>query len=104
MSPTKLAVLVMVLTGAGLASAEEPPYKRLLQGDDAKKAQALDKQIAELWAAGKFAVAVTPAEQLRDLRRRVQGDKHWQADDAARLAEMLRQAAALPAPKKPRAR
>jgi tetratricopeptide (TPR) repeat protein len=93
-------LLAVLLTGAGLAAAEEPPYKRVLQGNDAKKAAALFQRIAELWAAGKFAEAVAPAEEVRDLRRRVQGEKHWEAADAARLAVMMRQWAALPAPKR----
>jgi tetratricopeptide (TPR) repeat protein len=92
-------VLLVVLTGAALA-AEEPPYKRVLQGDDAKRAAALDKQVYELCVAGKFAEAVAPAEELRDLRRRLQGDKHWQVADAAEFVETLRQAAALPARKR----
>jgi CHAT domain-containing protein/tetratricopeptide (TPR) repeat protein len=95
-----VALFVAVGIGVGLVAAEEAPYKRLLQGDDAKKAEALDKLIAELWATGKFAEAVAPAEQLRDLRQRVQGEKHWEASDAARQAETLRKAAALPAPKR----
>jgi CHAT domain-containing protein len=98
MTRTALALLA-VLTGASLIRGEEPPYKRLLQGDDAKKAEALQKRIDELWAAGKFAEAVAPAEQLRDLRQRVQGEKHWEAADAMRKVEMLQQVAALPAAK-----
>jgi CHAT domain-containing protein/Flp pilus assembly protein TadD len=93
-------LLAVVLTGTSLAAAEEPPYQRILQGEDAKKAAALQKGIDELWAAGKFAEAVTPAEQLRDLRQRVQGETHWEAADAARQVETLRQAAALPAAKR----
>jgi tetratricopeptide (TPR) repeat protein len=92
-------VLLVGLASACLAGAEEPPYKRVLQGDDAMKAAALQKRIDELWAAGKFAEARARAEQLRDLRRRVQGDKQWEAADAARLVETLRQAASLPAAK-----
>jgi tetratricopeptide (TPR) repeat protein len=96
----KLVLLAAVMTGAGLAGAEEPLYKRVLQGDDAKKAAALDKQIDELWAAGKFAEAVAPAEEVQALRRRVQGEGHWQAADADRKVQTLRRAAALPAEKR----
>jgi tetratricopeptide (TPR) repeat protein len=90
-------LLLMVLAGASLASAEEPAYKRLLQGDDAKKAAVLDKRIDELWAAGKFAEAAAPAEELLALRRRVQGEGHWEVADADRRVQTLRQAARLPA-------
>jgi tetratricopeptide (TPR) repeat protein len=95
----ELALLV-VLTGASLAGAEEPPYKRLLQGDDTKKAAALTKQVEELWAAGKFAEAVPPAEELLKLRQRLQGEGHWEAADAARLAGTLKKVMSLPAAQK----
>jgi tetratricopeptide (TPR) repeat protein len=93
----KLRWLLLVLVGASLASAEEPPYKRLLQGDDAKKAEALQKRIDDLWAAAKFAEAVAPAEELLALRQRVQGAGHWEAAYAVRRVQTLRQAARLPA-------
>jgi tetratricopeptide (TPR) repeat protein len=66
-------------------------------GEDAKRAADLEKQVAELEAAGKFAEAVQPAEALRALRQRVQGAGHWQAADAARQVETLRRVAGLPA-------
>jgi CHAT domain-containing protein/tetratricopeptide (TPR) repeat protein len=69
----------------------------MLQGADAERAQALDKQIKEVWAAGKFAEALGPAEELLALRRRRQGEGHWQAADSAREVETLRKAAGLPA-------
>jgi tetratricopeptide (TPR) repeat protein len=94
--PRVKRILLVVLTAAALA-AGEPPYRRVLQGDDAKKAAELDKRINELWAAGKFAEAVAPAEELLALRRRAQGERHWEAADAARLVQTLRQAARLPA-------
>jgi tetratricopeptide (TPR) repeat protein len=100
MSRAKLALLGVLLTGAGLAAAEGPPYKRVLRSDDAQKAQALTRRIGELWAAGKFAEAGTPAQELLTLRKRAQGDKHWEVSDAARQVETLRKAAALPDPKR----
>jgi tetratricopeptide (TPR) repeat protein len=93
---SKVGWLLLVLVGANLAGAEEPPYKRLLQGDDAKKAKALSKRIEELWATGKFGEAVAAAEEELALRRRVQGEAHWEAADAVRRADTLRQAARLP--------
>jgi tetratricopeptide (TPR) repeat protein len=92
--------LLVVLSGMNLADAEEPPYKRVLQGDDAKKAAALTQRTDELWAAGKFAEAVAPAEEELALRRRLQGEGHWQVADAARQVEGLRKVAALPAEKR----
>jgi tetratricopeptide (TPR) repeat protein len=99
MSRIRQAFVVAVLASAGLAGAEEPPYKRLLQGDDARKAAALQKRVYDLWAARKFAEAVAPAEELLALRKGVQGEGHWEAADAARWVRTLRQAAALPADK-----
>ncbi len=98
MSRTKLAVVVL-LAGLGLAGAEEPPYKRQLQGDDVRKAEELHKQVEELWGAGKFAEAVAAAEELLALRQRVQGEGHWEAAKAARVVRTLGRAAALPAGK-----
>jgi CHAT domain-containing protein len=78
------------------AAAEEPPWKRLLQGDDARQAAELEKRLDELEAAGRFADAAAPAEELQALRQRVQGADHWQAADARRRVETLRKVAALP--------
>jgi tetratricopeptide (TPR) repeat protein len=91
------AVLAVVLTGAAGVAAQGPSNQWALQGEDAQKAAELDKHINELWAAGKFAEAVKPAQELRDFHYRVQGDKHWQAIDAARRLQTLRRVAALPA-------
>jgi CHAT domain-containing protein/Flp pilus assembly protein TadD len=95
MSSLRLIFLVVLIPAA--AAAEEPPYQRLLQGEDAKKAAALTKQIEQLWAAGKFADAAAPAQELQALRQRVQGEGHWQAADAARQVATLAQVAALTA-------
>jgi tetratricopeptide (TPR) repeat protein len=89
-------LLLMVLAGASLVVAEEPPYKRVLQGDDAKKGETLQKRIDELWAAAKFAQAAAPAEELLALRKRAQGEGHWEVADTARVVETLRRAARLP--------
>jgi tetratricopeptide (TPR) repeat protein len=86
--------LLAALVALGTLRAEEPPYKRLLQGDDAKKAAALAQRIDELWVAGRVTEALAPAEELAALRKRVQGEGHWEAAEAARLLDMLRQVAA----------
>jgi tetratricopeptide (TPR) repeat protein len=100
MRRTRLGLLVVVVAGSSLAAGEVPPSKRLLQGDDAKKAAALEKQVDELWAAGKFAEAVKPTEELLALRKRVRGEGHWEAEDAGRLVQTLRKAASLPPEKR----
>jgi tetratricopeptide (TPR) repeat protein len=93
------ALLALLVAGVAVAQAEEPPYQRTLRGDDAQKAAALQQQIDDLWATAKFDEAVKPAEELLALRQRVQGEKHWEASDAARQVQTLRQAAALSAGK-----
>ncbi len=99
MSTMKRAILAVVAAGAGLAGAEEPSSQRMLQGGDAQKAAALQKRVDDLRVAGKFAEAIAPGEELLALRKRVQGEEHWEAADAARLVRTLRLAAALPADK-----
>jgi tetratricopeptide (TPR) repeat protein len=73
-------------------AAVKPPWQRLLQGDDAKKAEELQKRLDELQPAGKFADALETAEQLARLREERQGKEHWQAVDARFTAEALRRA------------
>jgi tetratricopeptide (TPR) repeat protein len=89
---------MLVLAAAALVGgAEPPPWQRLLQGDDARKAAALDTRIGNLFAAGQFAEAVGPAEEALALRRRVQGDDHWQTANARLLLQAAKEMAALPA-------
>jgi tetratricopeptide (TPR) repeat protein len=64
------------------STAKLPPWQRLLKGDDAKKVQALEKQIADLEKKGQFAEAITPAREALAFRRRLQGEDHWQTVDA----------------------
>jgi Flp pilus assembly protein TadD len=82
---------------AGLGSgADDPPWKRVLKGDDARKATELERRLDEFEEAGKFAEAHTPARELLALRERVQGAGHWQTQDARRLVETLQQIAGKP--------
>jgi CHAT domain-containing protein/Tfp pilus assembly protein PilF len=94
------AALAALGVGAGAAGVPVPPYKRMLQGADAKRAQALEERIWELWAAGKFEDAIKPAAEVLALRQRAQGKDHWEASDAARQVETLRVATALSADKR----
>jgi tetratricopeptide (TPR) repeat protein len=89
-------VVCLLLVPALAAAADRPAWQRQLQGDDAKKAAELDRQVAALEAAGKFAEALKPAEELLALRRRGQGDDHWQTHMARVDVDTLRQTLALP--------
>jgi hypothetical protein len=44
----------VVVLAAVAAAAEEPAWKRVLQGEDAKKAEQLQKRIAELEEADRY--------------------------------------------------
>jgi CHAT domain-containing protein/Tfp pilus assembly protein PilF len=59
--------------------AGKPPWQRLLQGDDAKKAQRLQQQITQYSEAAEFDAALKAAEELLALRQKIQGTDHWQA-------------------------
>jgi hypothetical protein len=76
MSQVHRALLIGLLTITTFVRAEEPPYKRLLQGESASKAATLEARLGKLWAAGNFTEAREPAEQPLALRRRVQGEQH----------------------------
>jgi tetratricopeptide (TPR) repeat protein len=77
--------------------AEEEPWKRVLKGDDARKAAELQKQIDDLSAVGKFAEAVKPADELLTLRQNVQGSKHWETVNAHVQRDTMKYGAAQPA-------
>jgi tetratricopeptide (TPR) repeat protein len=74
------------------AHAGKPPWQRLLQGEDARKAAELKAQEYRLRDAGRFEEALAAAEALAKLRENVQGADHWQAADARWLAEALHRA------------
>src|SRR5437899_1997231 len=67
---------------AKVPPADKPPWQRLLQGEDAKKATEQAKQLEQLQADGKFEDALKVAEALAELREKVQGKDHWQAASA----------------------
>jgi CHAT domain-containing protein len=96
-------VLLTALAGKTTAAgpepepAEKPPYQRLLQGGDAKRAAALQKRADQRAAADDYAGAIQAAEQLLALRRRVQGADHHEAVDAHWRVAELEKVAALPA-------
>src|SRR5205823_3253752 len=95
---TPLALLLAAgLLAAADKAAEKLPWQRELKGEEAKKATALEQQIGKLQAAGKSAEAVPFAEEIVQLRTRVQGSDHWQTADARWQLQALRQVAAQPA-------
>jgi tetratricopeptide (TPR) repeat protein len=92
------SVLAFLVVWTPALQAEEPPYKRLLTGADARKAAALEQQANELWVAGKFDEALPPALAVQALRQRVQGEDHWEtAQTTQLLVDVLKRGASLPA-------
>jgi hypothetical protein len=82
-----LALLTALAGGANAVKpkpkpGEKAPYQRLLQGDDAKQAAALQQRAQQREAADDYAGALQAAEELLALRRRVQGADHYEAVDA----------------------
>jgi tetratricopeptide (TPR) repeat protein len=73
-----------------------PPWQRLLQGEDAKKAAELEKRLDALQEAGKFEEALKVARDLERRRRRVQGTDHWEAVNARWQAEAMRRVLRVP--------
>jgi tetratricopeptide (TPR) repeat protein len=91
-----LTCVVLVLPA--LQSAEElpkeaavkPPGQRPLQGEDARKADALETKLEQMQEAGRFSEALTLAVALTELRARAQGAAHWEAVNARCTADALR--------------
>jgi CHAT domain-containing protein/tetratricopeptide (TPR) repeat protein len=99
-------VLVSLLASAALLalfqapSPEDrlklPPYKRLLEGEESKKAAELNKKITELQEADNYAEAIKAAKELLALRQRHQGADHHEAADVKWHLVALEKVAALP--------
>ncbi len=79
---TVLAALAWATLDAAAPPVSKPQWQRMLQGDDARQAADMDKQLARLQAASKFEEALKVAQALAELRRKVQGEDHWQAVNA----------------------
>jgi tetratricopeptide (TPR) repeat protein len=89
--------LIGMLCGLALGAQEPirppvptPPWQRLLQGDDARKAKELQDQVNALQGTGKLEEALPVARALLELRERCQGADHYQAADARWQVEALR--------------
>jgi tetratricopeptide (TPR) repeat protein len=70
--------------------ASKPPWQRLLQGDDARKAAELDKRLEALQETRKWEEALKVAQELEQLWRRLQGADHYQAVTARWQVEAIR--------------
>jgi CHAT domain-containing protein/tetratricopeptide (TPR) repeat protein len=67
-----------------------------LKGSLAKHVKDLEKKLADLWDRSHFAQALPLAQEVSELRNRVQGKDHWQAVTAAWEVKTLTKVASRP--------
>ncbi len=72
------------------------PALRKLTGEDARRAEELDKAIDAAFKADRWDEASARAEELLALRTRVQGPKHFEMIDAEWLLKTLRRVQPMP--------
>ena len=88
--------LAQATPGKEVVLKSKPPWQRVLQGDDAKWADSLEKQIADLEKKGRFAEAIAPAREVLAIRNRVQGQDHWETVNARIEEQSCTRVAGLP--------
>jgi tetratricopeptide (TPR) repeat protein len=86
------AVSVAALADGEGPPSSRPPWQRLLQGDDAKKAAELLDRVQQSQQAGKWDEALRAARELLELRQRVQGKDHWETADVCWRVDALQAA------------
>jgi tetratricopeptide (TPR) repeat protein len=100
-----VGLVLAILTSAALAQAPKPketepepvpPGLRLLQGEEAKRADELDAAAKAAMKADRWDEAVTCQEALIALRSRVQGPKHYETAKEKWHLETLRRVATMP--------
>jgi len=77
-------------------ASDDPPWKRLLTGDLAKRVEELEKKIREFYETGRYADAREPAREAFEIRVREQGPMHWQTASAKNNLDLMTQIATLP--------
>jgi tetratricopeptide (TPR) repeat protein len=82
---------------AAAKPAAETPARRHLTGEDARRLQELEAKLAKAEEGGRFAEAVEAARRVLEVRRRAQGEGHWEAVSAAWRLKALERVASLPA-------
>src|SRR5207237_297539 len=91
-----IASVVPGQTPAPPAGQPTAPGLRQLSGDDARRAEELDKAIAAALKADRWDEAIARAEERLALRAQVQGPKHFEAVEAEWLLKALRRVAPMP--------
>jgi tetratricopeptide (TPR) repeat protein len=111
MKALRVVLRLGLLSGLGIALAGSParaqstssketqspaPGLRKLAGDDAKRANDLDKAIGAALKADRWDDAISRAEELHALRARVQGPKHFETVSEEWREKTLRRLAPMP--------
>jgi CHAT domain-containing protein len=80
-----------IVEGQNTKSADQakPPWQRRLTAEIARKVGVLDRQIADLEEKGQFAETTAPLREVLELRRKLQGEDHWETTNM-RLKERTR--------------
>jgi CHAT domain-containing protein len=89
-------ILAVAFADEPAPTESKPPWQRMLQGDDAKKAATLVQQIEAAEQADEYDESVQLHEELLALRKRLQGADHWQTADETWDLDIVRKVAALP--------
>jgi tetratricopeptide (TPR) repeat protein len=96
-------VTVSMTTASGQARVEkgvdktaQPPGQLVVKGDDARRAEELDKAIDAALKADRWDEAIARAEDLLALRTRGQGPKHFETVSAEWRLKTLRRVAPMP--------
>jgi tetratricopeptide (TPR) repeat protein len=76
--------------------AQPPPWQRVLQGEEARRVETLEKSISEREKQARFAEAVPPAREALVIRRLAQGEDHWETVNARIKEQTDARAAGLP--------
>src|SRR5436309_39390 len=97
----RLLTLWLALTACALVpaprGAEKPaaPLRELSKAD-AARARELHAKAVAFGRVGKFEEAQGPVREILELRKRVQGEDHFDTADVRRELEILKKLAALP--------
>jgi tetratricopeptide (TPR) repeat protein len=93
-----LTALVLGVTVAGVAQAAAPPLAyRPLTAEERRQLAALEKRMGEQFLKEDFEEVERLARQILALRRRMQGERHWQSVDARFVVEQCQRLRRVPA-------
>lgn len=83
------AIVFIAAASAEGPAPSGPPWKRLLQGEDAKKAAILNQKAVIAEFRNDYPAAIQAGKELLELRERLQGQDHWEVQ-TQRYVESMR--------------